>query len=113
MKRYCQRMRGKNRGIKETWFWKIITLNGLIGSWTVNFQDVLLSLSFCVSFCFTGNVCIIIMSLSFVVKSNFRYAMYLFSKQHDDLVGVYASQLACHLCIDLFVQMMELRVNDR
>lgn len=40
------------------------------------------------------------------------YAMYLFSKQHDDLVGVYASQLACHLCIDLFVQMMELREND-
>lgn len=65
------------------------------------------------SFGFTGNVCIIIMSLSFVVKSNFRYAMYLFSKQHDDLVGVYASQLACHLCIDLFVQMMELRENDR
>ena len=42
-----------------------------------------------------------------------RYAMYLFSKQHEELVGVYASQLARHLCVDLFVEMMELRLNSR
>ncbi|KAJ0980723.1 hypothetical protein J5N97_008978 [Dioscorea zingiberensis] len=40
------------------------------------------------------------------------YSMFLFSKQHEELVGVYASQLARHLCIDLFVHMMELRLND-
>ncbi|URD83218.1 Trypsin [Musa troglodytarum] len=40
------------------------------------------------------------------------YAMYLFSKQHEELVGVYASQLARHLCVDLFVEMMELRLNS-
>ncbi|XP_058108684.1 nuclear pore complex protein NUP107 isoform X2 [Magnolia sinica] len=40
------------------------------------------------------------------------YAMFLFSKQHEELVGIYASQLAPHLCIDLFVHMMELRLND-
>lgn len=40
------------------------------------------------------------------------YAMFLFSKQHEELVGVYASQLARHLCIDLFVHMMELRLNS-
>ncbi|XP_073009104.1 nuclear pore complex protein NUP107 [Typha latifolia] len=40
------------------------------------------------------------------------YAMFLFSKQHEELVGVYASQLARHLCIDLFVEMMELRLNS-
>lgn len=40
------------------------------------------------------------------------YAMFLFSKKHEVLVGVYASQLARHLCIDLFVHMMELRLND-
>lgn len=39
--------------------------------------------------------------------------MYLFSQQHEELVGVYASQLARHLCVDLFVQMMELRLNSR
>ncbi|KAK9101593.1 hypothetical protein Scep_025023 [Stephania cephalantha] len=39
------------------------------------------------------------------------YAMFLFSKQHEELVGIYASQLARHLCVDLFVQMMELRLN--
>ncbi|CAM8955961.1 unnamed protein product [Rhodiola kirilowii] len=37
------------------------------------------------------------------------YAMFLFSKQHEELVGIYASQLAPHRCIDLFVHMMELR----
>ncbi|XP_047340938.1 nuclear pore complex protein NUP107 [Impatiens glandulifera] len=40
------------------------------------------------------------------------YAMYLFSKQHEDLVGIYASHLARHRCIDLFVHMMELRLNS-
>lgn len=39
------------------------------------------------------------------------YAMFLFSKQHEELVGIYASQLAGHRCIDLFVHMMELRLN--
>ncbi|XAR67562.1 hypothetical protein NMG60_11002362 [Bertholletia excelsa] len=40
------------------------------------------------------------------------YAMFLFSKQCEELVGIYASQLACHRCIDLFVHMMELRLNS-
>lgn len=44
---------------------------------------------------------------------NSRYAMFLFSKQHEELVGIYASQLARHRCIDLFVHMMELRLNSR
>uniref|UniRef100_A0A803LDI3 Nuclear pore complex protein n=1 Tax=Chenopodium quinoa TaxID=63459 RepID=A0A803LDI3_CHEQI len=39
------------------------------------------------------------------------YAMYLFSQQHEELVGIYASYLARHRCIDLFVHMMELRLN--
>lgn len=40
------------------------------------------------------------------------YAMFLFSEHHEELVGVYASQLARHRCIDLFVHMMELRLNS-
>ncbi|XP_050285222.1 nuclear pore complex protein NUP107 isoform X2 [Quercus robur] len=40
------------------------------------------------------------------------YAMFLFSKQHEELVGIYASQLARHRCVDLFVHMMELRLNS-
>ncbi|KAK6914661.1 Nuclear pore protein 84/107 [Dillenia turbinata] len=40
------------------------------------------------------------------------YAMFLFSTQHEELVGIYASQLARHRCIDLFVHMMELRLNE-
>ncbi|KAK4479532.1 hypothetical protein RD792_015048 [Penstemon davidsonii] len=40
------------------------------------------------------------------------YAMFLFTKQHEELVGIYASQLAHHRCIDLFVHMMELRLNS-
>ncbi|OWM86025.1 hypothetical protein CDL15_Pgr027251 [Punica granatum] len=40
------------------------------------------------------------------------YAMFLFSKQHEELVGIYASQLAPHRCVDLFVHMMELRLNS-
>lgn len=39
------------------------------------------------------------------------YTMYLFSEQHEELVGIYASHLARHRCIDLFVHMMELRLN--
>ncbi|KAJ8441144.1 hypothetical protein Cgig2_006973 [Carnegiea gigantea] len=41
------------------------------------------------------------------------YTMYLFSQQHEELVGIYASHLARHRCIDLFVHMMELRLNAR
>jgi len=44
---------------------------------------------------------------------NIRYALFLFSKEHEELVGIYASQLACHRCIDLFVHMMELRLHSR
>ncbi|XP_057455040.1 nuclear pore complex protein NUP107 isoform X2 [Lotus japonicus] len=40
------------------------------------------------------------------------YAMFLFSKEHEELVGIYASQLARHRCIDLFVHMMELRLHS-
>lgn len=39
--------------------------------------------------------------------------MFLFTKQHEELVGIYASQLARHRCVDLFVHMMELRLNSR
>ncbi|XP_022724801.1 nuclear pore complex protein NUP107-like isoform X2 [Durio zibethinus] len=41
------------------------------------------------------------------------YSMFLFSKHHEELVGIYASQLARHRCVDLFVHMMELRLNSR
>ncbi|PKA59339.1 hypothetical protein AXF42_Ash001433 [Apostasia shenzhenica] len=40
------------------------------------------------------------------------YAMFLFSEHHEELVGVYACQIARHHCIDLFVDMMELRLNS-
>ncbi|XP_022715316.1 nuclear pore complex protein NUP107-like [Durio zibethinus] len=40
------------------------------------------------------------------------YSMFLFSKHHEELVGIYASQLASHRCVDLFVYMMELRLNS-
>ncbi|KAL3528565.1 hypothetical protein ACH5RR_007887 [Cinchona calisaya] len=40
------------------------------------------------------------------------YTMFLFTKQHEELVGIYASQLARHRCVDLFVHMMELRLNS-
>ncbi|THG10873.1 hypothetical protein TEA_025808 [Camellia sinensis var. sinensis] len=40
------------------------------------------------------------------------YAIFLFSKHCEELVGIYASQLAHHRCIDLFVHMMELRLNS-
>lgn len=39
--------------------------------------------------------------------------MFLFSEQHEELVGIYVSQLARHHCIDLFVHMMELRLSSR
>lgn len=39
------------------------------------------------------------------------YAIYLLSKQHEEFVAVYASQLARHRCIDLVVNMMELRLD--
>ncbi|THG22923.1 hypothetical protein TEA_026970 [Camellia sinensis var. sinensis] len=41
------------------------------------------------------------------------YAIFLFSKHCEELVGIYASQLTHHRCIDLFVHMMELRLNSR
>lgn len=40
------------------------------------------------------------------------YARYLFVEDQEELVGVYASQLQRDLCIDLFVEMMELRLNS-
>ncbi|CAI9114461.1 OLC1v1015188C1 [Oldenlandia corymbosa var. corymbosa] len=40
------------------------------------------------------------------------YTMYLFTKKHEELVGIYASKLARHRCVDLFVHMMELRLNS-
>ncbi|KAL6654561.1 hypothetical protein ACP70R_008026 [Stipagrostis hirtigluma subsp. patula] len=40
------------------------------------------------------------------------YVRYLFSEHQEELVGVYASQLERDLCIDLFVEMMELRLNS-
>ncbi|XP_062182499.1 nuclear pore complex protein NUP107 [Phragmites australis] len=40
------------------------------------------------------------------------YVRYLFSEHQEELVGVYTSQLERDLCIDLFVEMMELRLNS-
>ncbi|CAH9076937.1 unnamed protein product [Cuscuta europaea] len=40
------------------------------------------------------------------------YAMFLFTNHHEELVGIYASQLAGHRCINLFLHMMELRLNS-
>nr|GMC51934.1 nuclear pore complex protein NUP107 [Ipomoea batatas] len=40
------------------------------------------------------------------------YAMFLFTNHHEELVGIYASQLAAHRCINLFLHMMELRLNS-
>ncbi|XP_041994312.1 nuclear pore complex protein NUP107-like [Salvia splendens] len=40
------------------------------------------------------------------------YAMFLFTTQHEELVGIYASQLARHRCVDLYVHMMELRLSS-
>ena len=44
---------------------------------------------------------------------NSRYVRYLFSEGQEELVVVYASQLERDVCIDLFVDMMELRLNSR
>ena len=35
------------------------------------------------------------------------YAIFLFSQRHEELVGVYASQLAPYLYLELYVHMME------
>lgn len=40
------------------------------------------------------------------------YVRYLFSEDQEELVGIYASQLQHDLCITLFVEMMELRLNS-
>lgn len=40
------------------------------------------------------------------------YAIFLFTQRREELVGVYASQLAPYLCVELYVHMMELRLND-
>lgn len=40
------------------------------------------------------------------------YVIFLFTEHQEDLVGVYASQLAPHLCVDLYVNFMDLRLND-
>ncbi|CAO2142575.1 unnamed protein product [Urochloa humidicola] len=40
------------------------------------------------------------------------YVRYLFSEDQEELVGVYASQLQHDLCINLFVEMMESRLNS-
>nr|CAB3492127.1 unnamed protein product [Digitaria exilis] len=40
------------------------------------------------------------------------YVRYLFSEDQEELVGVYASQLQRDLCINLFVEMMEVRLNS-
>nr|GME20215.1 nuclear pore complex protein NUP107 [Ipomoea batatas] len=40
------------------------------------------------------------------------YAMFLFTNHHEELVGIYASQFAAHRCINLFLHMMELRLNS-
>ncbi|KAI8028124.1 Nuclear pore complex protein NUP107 [Camellia lanceoleosa] len=47
-----------------------------------------------------------------VLVLRYLYAVFLFSKHCEELVGIYASQLAHHRCIDLFVHMMELRLNS-
>lgn len=51
--------------------------------------------------------------LTFFMNLNFRYAMFLFTNHHEELVGIYASQFAAHRCINLFLHMMELRLNSR
>lgn len=59
------------------------------------------------------NAKFVLFLINLIWLCNSRYAMFLFSKQHEELVGIYASQLARHRCIDLFVHMMELRLNSR
>lgn len=40
------------------------------------------------------------------------YVIFLFTEHQEDLVGVYASQLAPHLSVELYVNFMDLRQND-
>lgn len=40
------------------------------------------------------------------------YAIFLFTQRREELVGIYAAQLAPYLCEELYVHMMELRQND-
>ncbi|KAF5952336.1 hypothetical protein HYC85_010280 [Camellia sinensis] len=51
-------------------------------------------------------------TLVFKIYNLYQYAIFLFSTHCEELVGIYASQLAHHRCIDLFVHMMELRLNS-
>jgi len=37
------------------------------------------------------------------------YAIFLFTQRCEELVGVYTSQLAPYLCVELYVHMLELR----
>ncbi|CAL5379538.1 unnamed protein product [Camellia sinensis] len=52
-----------------------------------------------------------IMTIGDLILHIMTEVIFLFSKHHEELVGIYASQLAHHRCIDLFVHMMELRLN--
>ncbi|CAL5379508.1 unnamed protein product [Camellia sinensis] len=52
------------------------------------------------------------MRYGFIPLKCVTYAIFLFSTHCEELVGIYASQLAHHRCIDLFVHMMELRLNS-
>ncbi|CAL5379562.1 unnamed protein product [Camellia sinensis] len=54
-----------------------------------------------------------IMTIGDLILHIMTEVIFLFSKHHEELVGIYASQLAHHRCIDLFVHMMELRLNRR
>ena len=40
------------------------------------------------------------------------YVIFLFTEHREEFVGVYASQLAPHLCVELYVNFMDLRQND-
>ncbi|KAJ7559069.1 hypothetical protein O6H91_04G068600 [Diphasiastrum complanatum] len=40
------------------------------------------------------------------------YAIFLFTRRREELVGAYASQLSPHLCVELYMHMMDLRQND-
>eukprot|EP00252_Welwitschia_mirabilis_P023223 TRINITY_DN6524_c0_g2_i1.p1 TRINITY_DN6524_c0_g2~~TRINITY_DN6524_c0_g2_i1.p1 ORF type:complete len:680 (-),score=154.29 TRINITY_DN6524_c0_g2_i1:328-2253(-) len=42
----------------------------------------------------------------------YTYAIFLFSQKHEELVGLYASQLAPYLCVELYVLIMEMRLNE-
>ncbi|CAL5381152.1 unnamed protein product [Camellia sinensis] len=54
-----------------------------------------------------------IMTIGDLILHIMTEVIFLFSKHHEELVGIYASQLAHHRCIDLIVHMMELRLNRR